>query len=237
MRNSKTFFWIILGLIGGIVLYLVLSSETAATFGMMKSDFAHFALLSLWFAVIASAILPGRGSLREAARNAVLWLLIFILLAAGYVFRFDLQDIASRMTAGLVPGSPRSVQSLDGKDRVVLFRSANNHFLARMTLNGTTTAMLIDTGASSIVLTERDAAAAGIDTDKLDYSVASSTANGIGYFARAEIDTATLGPIERRNVDVLVGRSNSLGQSLLGMSFLNSLSAFEFRGEELYLTD
>ena len=229
--------WVFLGLIGAIVLYLVLSSDDASTFGMANSEFAQVAAMSIWGSLIATAVLPRKGQFKEFAKNISIWVLIILCLSAGYIFRYDLQDIASRMSAGLVPGSPRSVQLNNGRERVVLTKAGGNHFLARAKVNGTTTRLLVDTGASSIVLTERDAEAAGINLSELNYNVPSQTANGIAYFARARADSVELGPIQRENIGVLVGTNAALGQSLLGMNFLNSLSSFEFRGDELYLTD
>jgi len=229
--------WIGLGLIGALVLYLVLSSDTASTFGMANSQFAEVALMGMWCALIGTAILPRRGKLKEFARNAAIWVLIILGLAAGYILRYDLQDLGSRMTAGLIPGSPRSVQTQDGRERVVLNKADGQHFLARMKLNGTSVRMLVDTGASSIVLTERDAEAIGINTELLNYTIPSQTANGLAYFAKAKVNQVELGQITRRNINVLVGKNESLSENLLGMSFLNSLSSFEFRGDELFLTD
>ena len=106
--------WLTLGLIGAVVIYLILAGEGATTFGLHNSQFAQVALLSMWGALIASSIIPRRGQFREFARNIAIWILVILALMAGYVFRFDLQDIGSRMTAGLIPGSPRAVQSVEG---------------------------------------------------------------------------------------------------------------------------
>ena len=231
------FIWILLGLIGAIVLYLILSGDTASTFGLPNNKFAAVAAMSLWGALIASAIIPRRGEFKQFARNAAIWIAIILALTAGYIFRYDLQDIGSRMTAGLNPGSPRTVQSGDGRERVVLSKADGQHFIARMMINDVNLTLLVDTGASSIILTERDAAAVGIDVSQLRYNVPTSTANGIAYAARARIEKLELGPIKRRNVAVLVSKSGALSENLLGMNFLGSLSSFEFRGDELYLTD
>ncbi|MGI9353337.1 MAG: TIGR02281 family clan AA aspartic protease [Rhizobiaceae bacterium] len=231
------FLWAILGLIGAIVLYLILTGESATTFGLPNNQFAAAAAMSLWAALIAAAVIPRKGEFKQFARNAAIWIGIILVLTAGYVFRYDFQDIGSRMTAGLIPGSPRTVHSLEGRERVVLSKADGEHFLARMKVNDVNLTMLVDTGATSILLTERDAASVGIDVGQLQYNIPTSTANGLAYAARARIDTLQLGPIERRNMSVLVSKNSALSENLLGMSFLGSLSSFEFRGDELYLTD
>ena len=232
-----TFVWVILGVIGAIVLFLVLNDEGGTVFGLQNSKFAEVALLSMWCALIAAAIIPRQGSLKIAARNAVIWLLIILALLAGYVFRHDLQDVASRLTGGLVPGSPVSIQTTDGVDQIELSPSVDGHFVARMDLNGRTTSLLVDTGASMIVLTNPDARRIGIDTDGLSYTAIVSTANGRTTAARTSIQSVKIGNIARRDVNAMVAQPGALEQSLLGMNFLGSLSAFEFRGDRLYLTD
>ncbi len=56
--------------------------------------------------------------------------LVILVLMAGYQYRYELQDVASRVTAGLIPGSPLSVT--DGEGRTSRWGSGTNgHFAAR----------------------------------------------------------------------------------------------------------
>ena len=229
--------WISLGILGALLIYLVLSDEGATTFGLSNSTFAQAAVLTIWAAIIGTAVIPRHGELKDFARNAAIWILIVLVLVFGYVFRYDLQDVASRMTAGLVPGSPRSVQSDDGQERVVLARATGQHFIAKMSINGKPVTLLVDTGATSTVLTERDAEKVGIEISELSYSVPINTANGRAFAARSRINSIGIGAIQRENLSVFIAKPEALQESLLGMNFLNTLSAFEFRGDELYLTD
>ena len=57
--------------------------------------------------------------------------------------------------------------------------------------------MIVDTGASTIVLTPEDAVKAGIDVDRLTYSVPVLTANGGTVAARIRLDTVSIGPLDR----------------------------------------
>ena len=231
-----TFLWVILGIIGGLVLFLVLN-DGSTTFGLQNSEFAEVALLSMWGAIIAAAIIPRQGSLKIAARNAAIWLFIVLLLTAGYIFRYDLQDLGSKFTAGLIPGSVATVQGDDGVPKIVLSRTQNGHFVAKTSVNGAAISMLVDTGATAIVLTEQDAEAVGIDINSLSFSVPVSTANGTAQAAQAKISSIEIGTIRRDNLRILVSQEGALDKSLLGMTFLNSLTSFEFRGGRLYLTD
>ena len=229
--------WLVLGLIGAVVIYLIVSGEGATTFGIQNTEFAQIALLSMWGALIASAVIPRRGQFKQFARNMAIWVMIVLALMAGYVFRYDLQNLGSRLTAGLIPGSPRAVESIEGRERVVLAKGNDNHFVARMQLNGRPVTLLVDTGASSIVLTAEDAELVGIDVSALKFTIPTSTANGTAFAARAKLGFVEIGPIERRNLTVMVSKPGVLSHSLLGMNFLSTLTAFEFRGDELFLTD
>ena len=229
--------WIGLGLIGALVLYLVISGENAQTFGLGNSQFAQIALYSMWGALIGAAIIPRQGGLKTAARNATIWIFIILLLVAGYTLRHDLQQIGARVTGGLIPGRPVSTQTADGSLQVELGKSLNGHFVAQTMINGSTIRMLVDTGASAIVLSEADAQKAGIDLATLSYVVPVRTANGNTVAAPIRLDRVSVGDIERRNVSALVAREGALDQSLLGMSFLNMLQRFEFSGDRLVLVD
>ena len=104
-------------------------------------------------------------------------------------------------------------------------------------MQGKPTTLLVDTGATTTVLTREDAQAAGIAVDTLNYSVPVSTANGNTRAAAALASDITIGDISRRNVPVLVASDGTLDQSLLGMNFISSLSGFDIRGDRMILRD
>jgi aspartyl protease family protein len=96
--------------------------------------------------------------------------------------------------------------------------------------------MLVDTGASFVTLTPSDAAKVGIDPSGLAFNMPIRTANGLIQAADVTIDRLTVGSIERRNVRALVAPGDSLHESLLGMSFLNTLGGFAISGDRLVLS-
>ncbi len=229
--------WFLLAAIGAVALILILNHDAGTVFGMANGDFASLSFYGLWGLLVAAAIIPARHQWREAARNLVLWLAIILMLMAGYLYRYELQDVASRMTAGLIPGSPISSTAGDGRETVTLLRIDDRHFAANVEANGTSVQMLVDTGASIVVLSEADAKAAGFDPQSLNYDTPVSTANGVTTAARIRLDSLSIGNIERRNVPAMVARADALDTSLLGMNFLSQLTSFEFRGDRLILTD
>src|SRR5690606_33608509 len=127
------------------------------------------------------------------------WAVIILGLVAGYQYRYELQDAASRITAGLIPGSPISGRNVDGALTVTLAKAASGHFEVNGRVNGERVHFLVDTGASSVVLSQQDAERAGINTASLNYSVPITTANGQASAAVITIATLQIGDIERQN--------------------------------------
>ncbi|WP_028035159.1 TIGR02281 family clan AA aspartic protease [Chelativorans sp. J32] len=229
-------FWIIIAVILAGVGLLIASHDSGTVFGIASDSFASMLYLGLWAAVLVVGVFAARTRFRHASRDLAYWLLILLVLMTGYQYRYELQDVASRLTAGLIPGSPMSVSGSE-RAAVMIDKAANGHFEVRMLANGVTILAVVDTGATTTVLTSQDAERAGIDASRLDYSWPVMTANGRAMAARARLDSLRIGPIERNDVTVLVAAPDLLEQSLLGMQFLSSLSSFEMRGDRLILTD
>uniref|UniRef100_UPI00329A4980 retropepsin-like aspartic protease family protein n=1 Tax=Salmonella enterica TaxID=28901 RepID=UPI00329A4980 len=78
----------------------------------------------------------------------------------------------------LVPGSPISARDGDGGVTVTLAKAENGHFGVKGSVNNASIGFMVDTGASSIVLSYDDARRAGLNPDKLAYRTPIMTANG-----------------------------------------------------------
>ena len=231
------FFWLIIGLAGILLILLISSGDTQSTFGFETDQLAVAGVSALWAILIGSAVFGNGLGFGETIKQLTIWVVIILGLMAGYVFRYDLQDIASRFTGGIIPGSPISVTNDDGSKAVTLIRSDNGHFEAVADVNNGSIRFLVDTGATSIVLSARDATSIGINVQALSFAIPTQTANGIGYAARTRIETFDLGGIKRTNLRVMVAEPGRMNQSLLGQQFLESLSSYEKRGNQLTLRD
>jgi aspartyl protease family protein len=234
---SPRLFWIALAVLGAGLLILIATDDAGTVAGFGSDAFGQTLYYGLWGAVLGAGILGSGIRLGEAVRSIAIWAVIIVLLMAGYQYRYELQDIASRVTAGLVPGSPVSLVDTDGRAAVMLERLAGGHFEARGEVNGSAVRFIVDTGATATVLTEGDARAAGIDPDRLSFSAPILTANGQAMAARATADEIRIGEITRARVPVMVVQSGLLDRSLLGMNFIGTLSGFDMRGERLILRD
>ncbi len=119
----------------------------------------------------------------------------------------------------------------------MLHKMLNGHFQADVQVNGATLDMLVDTGASSVVLSFEDARRAGIDTGALTFSLPVMTANGQAMAAPVDLADIAIGPITRKGIRAVVTKEGQLDQSLLGMSFLSTLDFLQMQTDELRLRD
>ncbi|MBE7185282.1 MAG: TIGR02281 family clan AA aspartic protease [Methylobacterium mesophilicum] len=226
-----------MAILGGALVVLVLNNDAGNTFGMANDDFAQAAKLGAIAILVAAGLVGRRIGMGEFARNVALWLAVALVLVAGYQYRYELQDVASRVTAGLVPSSPVASFDAEGRATVMLDRALSGHFETTVRIDGGSVRAMVDTGASATVLTMADARSVGIEVDRLSFTVPVSTANGTGMAARAVAEEISIGDITRRNVPMLIAQQGALEQSLLGMNFIGTLSGFDMRGGRLTLRD
>lgn len=230
--NRLTIVWIILG--AGLAL-LLWNHESGRTLGIDNDDFGRMVYLLPFAALLGAGILASRRNLGENLRNLMIWIIIALALATAYLYRHDFSGVGARLLAGLVPGRAMVVTDSDGDQEVVLYKSMDGHFQAGVRVNGQDIAMMVDTGASMVALSHEDAKRIGIIPENLIYSMRVSTANGTTRAAPVRLSSIAIGPIVRRNVEAAVAEEGKLDQSLLGMSFLQTLSSLQMQTDELRL--
>ena len=223
--------WILLaGLAAGFVVLAV--RHGAGTVGPLSvGDFGSLVYKIVLLVFLGSAVLIlFRERLAQALLAAVLWVALALVLVVGYTYRFELRDVADRVMAEVVPGHV----IMRGRT-VEVARTVNGDFDVSAQINGARIAMVLDTGASSVVLTRDDAKAAGLPLEVLAYNVAIDTANGRARAAAVTLDRVGIGGLVEHSVSALVVQPGQLKTSLLGMSFLNRLQSWEVRGDRLVL--
>lgn len=159
-----------------------------------------------------------------------IWLLVVLVIAAGYTYRFELSQIGDRILSELIPGRP-ATQGVT----VEIARGRGSEFQIAADINGTRIPMILDTGASMVVLTQEAARAAGLQTNALNYSATVETANGRTQAAPVTLKRLAVGGIVERGVPALIAQPGRLRSNLLGMSFLNRLQGWDVRGDKLVL--
>jgi aspartyl protease family protein len=220
-------------LIGIVIAILVIIAENGQgtvgplTTGEYGSLAYKIALLVFLTAAVATMF---RERFTQALTAALLWVVVGLLLVIGYSYRYEINAVADRVMAELVPGHVIS----HGRT-VEVARSNGGDFAIAAQINGARVPMVLDTGASSVVLTQNDAKAAGLPIDLLDYSVSIDTANGRTRAASVTLDRLAIGGLEEKSVEALVVQPGQLQMSLLGMSFLNRLQSWQVVGDRLVL--
>jgi len=230
--------WIVLALLIGAGVFLFLRGGSDVLSGLSTGEIVTLASgLLLATIYIISLFNDERTRPLQAIRYILIWLAIGFGLIAGYSYREELSAVTDRVMGELRPsGDIVSVETGEEGERAVrVRRRLAGHFAVRASVNGQSMTLMVDTGASSVVLKPADAERAGVDLDKLSYTVAVDTANGMTYAAAVRLRTLAVGPLVVRNVDALVAQPGSVKENLLGMSFLRRLRSYEFAKDYLTL--
>lgn len=192
---------------------------------MESFEFGRLAyLVVLGLAIGGYLLIENRHALGRMLRQAMAWALIFVGVIAGYGLWNDIRD-------DIIPRQAL----VAGTGQVSVPRHFDGHFYLILHLNGQPVEFVVDTGATEIVLSKKDAAAIGINMAALVYSGLAQTANGQVRTAPIRVETIELEGILDRNVPVRVNDGEMQG-SLLGMSYLRRFSRIEIADDKLLLT-
>lgn len=118
---------------------------------------------------------------------------------------------------------------------VMIPRDSRGHFQVNGRVDGKQMAFMVDTGASVVALTERDAARLGIRPALREFTAEVKTANGTVRAARTRLNRVEIDDVIVRDVAALVVPDKSLSENLLGLSFLSKLRRFEYANGKLLL--
>ena len=118
---------------------------------------------------------------------------------------------------------------------VTVPRDSRGQFEIDALVNGHHVDFMVDTGASVIALTARDAARLGIRPSQNAFVAEVRTANGKVRAAPARLDAVRVGGIEVRDVPALILPDEALSDNLLGLAFLSRLRRFEYSDGKLVL--
>jgi aspartyl protease family protein len=123
------------------------------------------------------------------------------------------------------PAAAAAVEAAPGgaePRETVLERSGGGHFYANVEVNGQLVRFLVDTGATNVTLTERDAERIGIALSPDSYQTVGMGAGGPVRGQVVKFDTVAL---DGKNVRGLTGAVLQGGEmNLLGQDFLNNFT-------------
>lgn len=213
---------------------LLVSADAGSLLGLGQTQFAQLIILVVLAIVFAAGAFSRRQRFSSIVANVAIWLGIGAASLVGYTYREDLKAVAARVFGELSPTSA----VVDSRNGTASFRrGADGHFLVAAKVNGTSMPLLFDTGASAVVLSYSDAKRAGVDVANLRFNTPVTTANGTGRAAMVTLDHIEVGGIARSRVPAFVAERGALDGSLLGMTFLETLSRYSVAGDRLELAD
>lgn len=223
--------WFLLAVLAAaLILIILVAQEDGSVAGLSRIDLTSLAVNAILIALVGSFVLVRfRDRFASALESALIWVVLALLLAIGYTYRSELQDVADRVFAELIPGHAFT------RGHTVEIAGSGGGFSIAAQVNGARVSMALDTGASSVVLTQDAAKAAGLPLEVLAYTVTVDTANGRARAAPVTLDRVAVGGIVERSVPALIAPPGQLRVSLLGMSFLKRLDSWEVRGDRLLL--
>src|SRR5256885_14062695 len=127
---------------------LALEADDSTIASLSRLDFSSFVVkagILVFVGALALAFFRERFS--QALEAAAVWIVIALLLAVGYTYRFELRAVADRVLAELVPGRASS------RGRTVEFaRGTGGKFPGVAQIKRARVAFLLGTGAKSVGL-------------------------------------------------------------------------------------
>ena len=119
--------------------------------------------------------------------------------------------------------NPNASLSSNTDAPVILKQNSQGHYLATGTINQTPVVFLLDTGATSVVVSSELASQLNLLKEG---KAQVSTANGVITVYRTTLDSVSLGSLNAKGIDAYI---NPHGDNtvLLGMSFLKHLSLLQ----------
>ena len=152
---------------------------------------------------------------------------LLILVAIGD------RKLVQALLAHVSPAPEPSIEATHSGS-LTLKADARGHYLVTAHVDGKPIRFLVDTGASGVVLSRKDADRLNLRSDELIFTQVYSTPGGLVRAAPVALSEVRLGALRVRNVKASVSE-RPMDISLLGASFLNRLDRYEVSGGKMTL--
>ena len=124
----------------------------------------------------------------------------------------------------------------DSANGHTLARKGDGHFYAKARIEGRDINMMVDTGASVIALTGRDAQSIGLSWTQSEVQPVARGASGTVFGVRTRLRDVEIGGMRRHNVQAIIV-PRGLDVSLLGQSYLSQIGTVEISSNQMILSD
>jgi len=174
----------------------------------------------------------------QAGKGLTFWMMAAVVptltgLAAVRAHRDTVYDAVipqPKVAAAVAP--PAMIASSEGTAGRIFRRAEDGLFYVKAQINGRTLNLLVDTGASIVVLTSADAAAIGLNFGAQHYNASVDTVGGSTAMAMTTLGSVNVAGHEVKQVQAAVVRGG-LGVSLLGQNALSRLGSVTISGDQL----
>ncbi|PYG34566.1 retropepsin-like aspartic protease family protein [Pelagimonas varians] len=191
---------------------------------MQDFEIGNLIYMSVLAAVLVSwYVVQNKGGLSKMVRDASAWVFIFVGTLAVIGLWGDIRQ-------SVIP--VQTVFTEDG--RVELPRAEDGHYYVDLTVNNRSVPFVVDTGATSVVITQSDADRIGLDPENLVFFTQAMTANGPVDTAPVTLDTVILGPFQDQAVPAYVN-GGEMDTSLLGMTYLDRFDSIQIKDGKMIL--
>jgi aspartyl protease family protein len=191
---------------------------------MTGTDYGNLAYLVLLGAVLVFwFLIQNRQSLNKTLQHGAVWGLIFVGAVAAVGLWGDIRQTVQ----------PQQLVMEDA-GRIEVPRGPDGHYYLTLEINDAPIRFVVDTGATSMVLTKADAERVGLNEDDVIFYSEAMTANGLVRTAPVRLKDVALGPFHDRDVRAFVNEGE-MTKSLLGMEYLNRFARLEINNGRLIL--
>ncbi len=225
-------FWPVLVIGVAIAVLVVVGPPSDGVYDptLYRTQIAFGAVLAGLLALFSIGRILVRGG-RRALMHLAIWIGAVGGIGTAFLFQDHAEVIINRIRAELIP----TVAVSRSEGGTELRRAWDGHYRAEAAVNGIEITLMIDTGASMVLIPYEDVARLGIDPKSLDYSIPVTTANGRSSVAPVTLSSIKIGEIAVFEIPAAVAQPGRLKMGLLGMSFLDRLDETIFRGDKLIL--
>lgn len=229
MRDRSWLVWMAI-IAGAVLLITLVTSQMTDALDGESNRMRFIYLVGLMALMGGGLVVRLRYDTGRTLGQLAIWVCIFAGLILLYSFRGEFGMLGERLRGELMPLDGR----VEGPDSISFPMAESGHYQISAIVDGVELDFIVDTGATDVVLTPRDAERLGYDLSQLQFTKTAETANGLVRGAPIEIAAFNVGPITIRNLPATVNEAD-MSASLLGMEFLRRLKSWRVEGERLTL--